>query len=56
MPIKIQNSISKLKNEEAIIKKETGNYPFARYGWLEAELLRLVFTPQENKYSVRLET
>ncbi len=53
--------ISKLKNgigtegkeaNKAKIKLEA--YPFARYGWLEAEVAQISLSPQENKYSVRL--
>ncbi|PIY07798.1 MAG: hypothetical protein COZ18_15600 [Flexibacter sp. CG_4_10_14_3_um_filter_32_15] len=48
--------ISKLKIGEkankAKIKLEA--YPFARYGWLEAEDEQVSLSPQENKYSVQL--
>lgn len=48
--------ISKLKDgknaNKAKIKLEA--YPFARYGWLEAEVAQISLSPQENKYSVRL--
>ncbi len=48
--------ISKLKTgkeaNKAKIKLEA--YPFARYGWLEAEIQQISLAPQENKYSVQL--
>ncbi|WP_041263742.1 HlyD family efflux transporter periplasmic adaptor subunit [Bernardetia litoralis] len=48
--------ISKLKVEEnpnkAKIKLEA--YPFARYGWINAEIQQISLAPQENKYSVQL--
>ncbi|WP_338814383.1 hypothetical protein V9L05_03430 [Bernardetia sp. Wsw4-3y2] len=48
--------ISKLKEgkeaNKAKIKLEA--YPFARYGWIEAEVAQISLAPQENKYSVQL--
>lgn len=51
--------ISKLKDgkdgttsNKAKIKLEA--YPFARYGWIEAEVAQISLAPQENKYSVQL--
>ncbi|WP_338769350.1 hypothetical protein WAF17_09670 [Bernardetia sp. ABR2-2B] len=40
------------KANKAKIKLEA--YPFARYGWLEAEVEQISLSPQENKYSVKL--
>ncbi|WP_291721868.1 hypothetical protein [Bernardetia sp.] len=37
---------------KAKIKLEA--YPFARYGWLEAEVAQISLAPQENQYSVQL--
>lgn len=48
--------ISKLREgkdaNQAKIKLEA--YPFARYGWIEAEVAQISLAPQENKYSVQL--
>jgi hypothetical protein len=52
--------ISKLKDgkengeeaNKAKIKLEA--YPFARYGWINAEIEQISLAPQENKYSVKL--
>lgn len=40
------------KANKAKIKLEA--YPFARYGWIEAEIEQISLAPQENKYSVKL--
>lgn len=43
---------TKQKPNQAKIKPEA--YPFARYGWLEAEVSQISLAPQEGKYSVQL--
>lgn len=49
---KLKDGTNGTKANKAKIKLEA--YPFARYGWIEAEVEQISLAPQENKYAVQL--